>query len=495
MKTFVQVFSVSVLLLSPYGAAACRAADPKAPPTWRDGLRLLDSRSQADIVAAEHMLLQLSKQDNLPPEALCTLALLQLRQDKPAEALATVAALPSRYSASELQSTAALALRIQLYAALESDDGALADKAFKDLVRQIIAERANAERANVTDIRISTVTIAVVIAMLEVDRAQSPIAKRDRMIGYDCMLQSNLPGVSTAFITAYEQAKERSTELIRQFQLIEEKGIDAVAAENAARLEALNISLAQLTELKEMAAETFRNAREQTEQNTRDRRQIDRLISSINVRLRQPTPGHPGPQRRPPPPPPLPTSIYVDEYELRTEIEYQNANGQLVGVPVTREYRRSQADIDYERDAKYQRVLRDYERLQADYDRYITSYNQALKNWNEADRARRLELNNQRGEAEAKRAELLAENEQIKAEKSAAAKDVVQTRTAREQEEFELQLQAIALEAVRTQKIAGAFRPRNFPVLSWSQEKSLLLRSTQGHTSVISAPPTSSAVK
>lgn len=467
MKTL--IVWTSILL-----ALSCRPACLAAEPAWRDGLKLLDSSSPADIAAAEHLLLQATKAGAVPAEAFCTLALVQLRREKPAEALAALAQRTTRYGSDELKSTAALALRIKLYAALEIGDRDQADNAFKDLVRQIVAQSGDA-----IDLRFSAVSIGVVVAMLEAELAESPISKRDLKIASECMLQSTVPGVAVAFTSAHQQASEQTAELARQFLLINERGIEAIAAENAARLQSLDVTLAQLAEQKELAAEIFRNAREQTEQNTRDRRKVDRLIASIQAELRKPTPGHPGPQRRAPPPPPPPSSIFVNEYEIRTQIEYQNQNGQLVGIPVTREYRRNQSDIDYERDAKYQRVQQDYQRVQADYDRYLATYNQALKNWNEADGKRRQELGNQMAGAEAQRAELSAESERLKSEKSAAAEAVVRKRTAREQEEFELELQAIALAAARAQKPAMAFRPRHFPVLSWSQEKALLQRNAQ----------------
>ena len=452
------------------GARAQPATATRQTASWRDALRLLDSASPADIVAAESILRQAIAAGGAPAEAVCTLALVRLRQTEPTDALALVDGLATTYDPAELQSTRAVALRIRLCAALMIDDASQVDSAFKDLVRWIVAGAGDP-----TDLRFSAITIGVVEAMLEIDLAQSPITGRNLRIGRGCMLDSRVPGVASSYSAAYAQASERAGELARQFAMIADKGIEAVAAENAERLQSLDKSLGVLVQQKELTSEIFRNAREQTQQNTRDRRKLD---SQIAMKMRQPTPGHPGPQRPAPPPPPPRSTIGVEEFELRTDYDTIIRNGETIQIPVTRQVRRSQYDIGREREQKYQHVLRDYQQIRADYDRYAQNHQNALKSWTEADRLRRQNLAQQRGEFEAKRAELLAASERIKDEQRDTAKEFSAQRNEKEQEAFELELQSIALAAAAEQNIAGAFRPRNFPVVSWSQEKALLQRNT-----------------
>lgn len=441
-------------------------------PEWREGLRLLDSASPADVVAAESILRQAIARGGVPPDAVCTLALIRLRQNEPADALQLVSGLATQYAPDQLQAVQAQALRIRLCAALMLDDGRQADVAFKDLVRFIVAGSGDA-----IDLRYSAITIAVVVAMLEVDLASSPITTRDLNIGRDCMLNSKVHGVASAFSSAYAQASERAGELVRQFQSIADKGIEVVAAENQSRMLSLDQTLSELADHKELAAEIFRNAREQTQQNTRDRRKLEGEIAAINAKLRQATPGHPGPRRSAPPPPPPRQSIRVDEFETRTDWDYVLNNGEMVRVPVTREVRRPQYEIDRDRDRAYQNVLRDYERAREDYDRYSDNYRRALESWTQADQQRRQALDAERDAAEAKRAELISASESIKDQRRDIALEYSAKRSSKEQEAFELELQNIALAAVRHNTIAAAFRPRNFPVISWSQEKTLLQRS------------------
>lgn len=465
--------SFALLLLIMNWAPGGLAAQTRPAASWRDSLGLLDSSSPADTVAAESILRESIAHRDAPPEAICAFALVRLRQEESADALALISSLPTRYSAADLEKSQALALRVRLCAALMIRDAQQADSAFKDLVRLIVAETADP-----VDLRYGAITVAVVVAMLEPDLAKSPIAKRDLAIGRDCMLNCRIHGVASAYTSAYAQASDRAGELVRQFALIADKGLDAIAAEHQSRMQSLGNSLDDLALQKELAGEIFRNAREQTQQNTRDRRKLENQIATLMAKSRQATPGHPGPPRPAPPLPAHPSTIHVDEYETRTEWEYVIRNDTSFRVPVTRQVRRSQHEIDRERDLMYQRMLDDYKRVKDDYDRYARNYQTALKSWTEADGLRRLKLDDERAEAEAKRAELIASSELIKEQQRETAKEISAKRNEKEQEAFELELQGIALAAVQAQDIAEVFRPRNFPVISWSQEKALLQRNT-----------------
>lgn len=433
--------------------------------TWRAGLKLIDSTSLADVAAAESILKSVIKDSRAPAGADCALALVALRQDNPESALELVNALPKRFEAEELAQVRALTLRIRLYAALELENAAQANADFKDLVRWVVAGTGDP-----ADLRHSAITLGVVIAMLDADLAKSPISKHDLAIGRTCMLSSASSGVASGYTAAHAQASERTTELIKQFESIKQQGLAAIEANQAERLTELNKLGGALEEQKDLASEIYRNTKEQAGQNTRDQRKLYTQITSLQSQLRVPTPGHPGPQRNPPIQPNR-NQIYVDEYETFTDYEDRYTNGERYRVPVTRTRRRDQIDVDRDRNRLYQQVLREYQFHRDEYDRYSVGYQRALSSWTESDRTRRNKLDEEIAEAEAKRKELLDENERIKAEQKITAKGVLATRTVKQQEEFELQLQAIAIAATKAGNESSAFRPRNFPFMSWTQER------------------------
>lgn len=435
---------------------------------WREGLRLVDSNSLADIVAAESILKSAIQKSRPPAGADGALAIVELRQSRPESAIEILSDLPKRFEAHELTQMRLLNLRISLYAALELENAVQATAAFKDLVRSVVAESSD-----LVDLRHSAITLGVVIAMLEVDLAKSLISKHDLAIGQTCMLTSKVSGIASAYSAAHAQAGERSAELIRQFESIKQQGLAAVEAKHAERLKELNKLVSELEDQKELASEIYRNSKEQTGQNTRDQRKLHTQISAFQAQLRQPTAGHPGPQRTPPIPPNR-NRIVVNEFETITDYEDRYQNGERYRVAVNRIVRRDQSDIDRERDRLYRQMMSEFQFVRDEYDRYATNYQRALSSWTEADRTRRNKLSEQIAEAEAKRKELLNDTERIKAEQKITAKGVVATRTVKQQEEFELQLQAIAIASTKAGSESSAFRPRNFPVLSWTQERFLI---------------------
>lgn len=436
-----------------------------------EGLKLLDSASAADVVAAESMLREAIASGDASAETLCTLAMLRLRQGEARDAIELLERRSSSLNQDALAATQGLALRIDLCASLMTDDGPRAIAAFRNCVRHVVAAQADP-----VDLRYSAITVGVVVAMLEGHLAESKIPLRDLQIGRDCMLDSRVSGVGTAYASAYAEAHERAEELERQFEEIAARGIDAVAAENQARLAELDRSVDALSAQKELTSEIFRNARELTQQNTRDRRKLESQIAAIDMKLRQATPGHPGPQRPAPPPPPPRVSIQVEEIETRTQWETILRDGQLVPILVTRQFRRPQADIERDRDRQYERVLSDYQRIRDEYDRYAENHRQALESWTQADRSRRQALNEQRAAAETRRAELAAETDALKQQRRETAQQTSKLRNQKDQEAFEVELQSLALAAAGQQQIASAFRPPHFAVLSTTQEKALLQR-------------------
>lgn len=442
------------------------------PVDWRDGLKLIDTSSPADIMAARSILEQAGKKERLPAAAQCTLALCHLRQEEPGEALKALAEHASAYTAAEQETTRGLALRINLVAALMLEDASAAELAFKDLVRLVVAEKADQ-----LDLRLAAHSIGSTVAMLEIDLAKSPIPAKALAIGSERMLVSKVRGVEAAYRAAYGEDSERAGALMQSFELIADKGLDFVTADNAVRQATLKSRVLELDEQKKFTSEIIRNTQDQIDQNTLDQRKLAKEISALSAKERQPTPGHPGPKAPPPPPPPRRSTINVEEYEIRTDYEYFNdQNGQQIRRPVTRQVRRPQYEIDRERDAVYSGFLRDYEHQMADYRQYDTTYKAGLASWSEADRRRRQELSDKKAEAEARRAELIADSQEFKEEKKDSARQLKGKRTAQQQEEFELQIQSEALAAFQSGKTYTAFRPPHFSTILWSQEKVLLQR-------------------
>ncbi len=112
----------------------------------------------------------------------------------------------------------------------------------------------------------------------------------------------------------------------------------------------------------------------------------------------------------------------------------------------------------------------------ANYRIYETNYDTQLKTWTQNDLTRRKDLSERKAQAEADRDNLMQANKAIESEKKDFAKELREKRTAEEQEDFELRMMNIALEASAAGKPQSAFRPTNFNLLNLSQEKILLQR-------------------
>ncbi len=467
---FARVACLSLILACSLADSPVRAQEPQG--TWQDAVRLVDSTSLADIAAAISKLEPLTSPDRTiapPAGALVALALCQLRQADYDAAQATIKRINAQVTPTQLLPRRGALLRMSLIVALAREDAPAADAAFKDLVRMISAGQGDS-----IEQKLNASVIGTVVAMLSVDRANSPISPRVLQIGNEQLQNSKLRGVAAHYQAAFENNNERTEALVANFLRIEKDGIDAIAAELAQRQEALKQRAAELKDQKELTGEVIRNTREQTDQNTQDARKLASEINRINLKLRQPTPGHPGPKQQPPPPLPPLFSIPVEEYETQNDYDYVTQNGQTVRVPVTRTVRRSQAEIDRDRNLIYRRMRDEHNRLVADYKGYETQYNNLLASWQNEDLRRRKELNQEKAELEVKRDELLAANKAIKDDKVDSTKDLRIKRTETEQEQFEVELLEIAVQTYRDGQPHKAFRPQHFESLNWTQEKILL---------------------
>ena len=468
-----------VAVLSLFGCAllaAWPACAQDTRGTWQEAVRLLDSTSPADTVAAISKLEAIVSAEHTiapPPAALTTLALLQLRQQDYEAAAGTLKRLSEQYTPAQLQARRGAILRMSLIVALAREDAASAEAAFKDLVRSLASEQGDP-----IDQKLIATSIGTTVGMLGVARAKSPITSRVLQIGSDQMLMSKLRGVGVHYQAAHENSIERTQALVAHLVRIEKDGIDAVAAELAQRQEALKQRSSELLEQKELTGEVIRNTREQVDQNTHDIRKLAGDINRINLQLRQPTPGHPGPKRPAPRPLPSRLSIPVDEFEIINDYDTVVQNGQTVRVPVTRQVRRPQSEIDYERNRIYNQMRGEYDRAVSEYRAYDADYNQRMASWIGEDQRRRQELNKDKADLEIKRNDLVAANKAINDDKKESAKDLKVKRTAAEQEEFEVELLSIAVQAYRDGKPHSAFRPQHFEPLNWTQEKVLLQKET-----------------
>ncbi len=110
------------------------AQDMRGP--WQEALRLVDSASPADIVAAISKLEAVVSTEHTvapPPGALTTLALCQLRQQDYDAAARTLKRLATEYTAAQLQPRRGALLRMSLIVALAREDAAAADTISKTL--------------------------------------------------------------------------------------------------------------------------------------------------------------------------------------------------------------------------------------------------------------------------------------------------------------------------------------------------------------------------
>lgn len=449
------------------------ASAQEPPGTWQEAVRLVDSISPADTVAAIDKLQTVVGAEHTaaspPPAALTTLALLQLRQQDYEAVAQTLKRLTTHYSQAQLQPRRGAILRISLIVALMREDATAADTAYKDLVRMVASEQGDPN-----DLKLNAMSIGTVFGMLNVQRAQSPIGTRVLQIGNEQMQVSKLRGIGSNYQAAFEASNERAELLVANLIRIEKEGLEAVTAELERRQEALKQRALELQEQKALTGEVIRNTREQIDQNTQDVRQLARDINAINLKLRQQTPGHPGPKRQPPPPLPSVFSIPVEEYELQNDYDYVVQNGQSVRVPVTRQVRRPQYEIDRDRNRIYDRLRDEHARLMANYQTYDADYTKRLTSWMGEDQRRRTDLNKEKAELEVKRNNLVEANKAIKDEKKDTTKDLSIKRNETEQEEFEVELLDIAVQAHRAGKPHTAFRPQHFEPLNWTQEKILL---------------------
>ncbi len=453
-----------------FGLAAIYAQDTRG--TWHDALRLMDSSSQADLTAAiDKLRPSLDGDRTVPPpaEALITLAMCQLRQEDYSAADNTLKRLNTIYPSSSLTLRRGAVLRLNLVTALVREDAAAADAAFKDIVRLVIAEQSDP-----IDLKLNAAAIGTVVGMLGVKRAQSPISARVLQIGSDQITLAKTRGVATSYLAAFEESNERTEALVANLERIDKEGFDTVVANLEQRQAALKQKANELLEQKELTGEVIRNTREQEEQNTRDIRQLTRDINRITSDMAKPTPGHPGPKRSPPPPLPAARFIPVDEFETITDYDYVQQNGQSVRIPVSRQVRRPQAEIDREQDRIYRRLRDEHDRAMADYRTYETTYANLLANWQAEDVRRRKQLSADKAKLEAKRTDLQAANKAINDDKKDSTKELRLKRSAAEQEEFDVELLAIAVDAYRQGKPHQAFRPPHYAALNWTQEKVLL---------------------
>jgi hypothetical protein len=452
------------------GSSWLLAQDTRGP--WQDAVRLIDSASPADITAAIDKLQPIVSADRTltpPAAALTTLALCQLRQQDYAAATVTLERLTKLYTPTQQQARRGVALRIGLVTAIMRDDTVAADAAFKDLVRMVVAEQGDP-----IDLKLNAHLIGNVVGMLNAVPAKSPIPSRVLQIGNEQLLLSKIRGIATSYQASLEVSNERTEAIVANLARIDKEGIDAVAADLEQRQEKLKQRSTELKEQKELTGEVIRNTREQVEQNTQDIRQLARDINQINFKLRQPTPGHPGPKRAPPPPLPSPSLIPVDEYETDTFYDTIRQNGEWVRVPVTRQVRRSQSDIERDRDRIYRRMRDEYDRAMAEYRNYETTYVANLNSWMQEDQRRKADLNNEKAKLELKRSDLLAANKLISEDKKDSTKELRLKRTAAEQEEFEVEMLSIAVDAFRQGQPERAFRPNHFEPLNFTQERVLL---------------------
>ena len=463
---------VVLSLLASALVAARPAGAQDARGTWQEALRLVDSTSPADVVAAIGKLEAIVSAEHTvapPPAALTTLALFQLRQQDYEAAAGTLKRLATQFSPAQLQARRGAILRMSLVVALARDDAAAADAAFKDLVRMVASEQGDT-----IDHKLVATSIGTTVGMLGVARAQSPLNARVLQIGSEQMQSSKLRGVGVHYQAAHENSLERTEALLANLVRIEKEGLDAVAADLAQRLEVLKQRSSELLEQKELTGEVIRNTREQVDQNTLDIRKLASDINRINLQLRQPTPGHPGPKRDAPRPLPSARLIPVEEYETVNDYDTIIQNGQSVRVPVTRQVRRPQYEIDNERNRIYNQLRSEYDRAVAEYRNYEANYNRSLASWVGEDQRRRQELNKDKADLEVKRNDLVAANKAINDDKKESAKDLKIKRTQAEQEEFDVELLGIAVQASRDGKPHSAFRPQHFAPLNWTQEKVLL---------------------
>ncbi len=326
------------------------------------------------------------------------------------------------------------------------------------------------------ELRAHSQLLGTVCGMLHSSLAESPISVDYLKIAEQCLSESKVSEVKSRFKQGQQFASKRAESIEQTIELVGARAPDEVAVEQADRKAKLAEMGYEFTSTRDLMIEVVRNTREASRQNTLDRRKLADYVKKLNREWLIPTAGHPG---QPPiePRKPSKSAIRVDEYESKSDgyETKKDGNGNEYREKKYKEVKRSESDIERERNQIYSGLMAEYSVYKADFDRRIAIYIPLLNSWIEADRIRRQKLQEERVAAEARSDELLESNKQLREEATDLKSEFREQRSEVEILAEKYELTDIALQALASRSISSAFRPPYFELIDVEAEKFRLL--------------------
>ncbi len=472
MKYFALTVIFLAILLREFDSSRLSAQEATSASisTWTDAFKLLDSLSAEEAKRGESWLRKELAKSETPVEAAWALALFCVKRDDLTALDRVIKAIGQRYPNPPLPVAIAIE-RMTLSIALSQDDTASAEAAIRKIANAALNEQIPNE-----DRQLNASSIGAIVGMLESEVAQSPIAIETLNRVKETLAGAKKDDISGQFHFAYEAAKAKATQLADRLAAIEVSGIDPIKAELQELTNERESQLKSFEDGEEAMRLTKLNADEQTKANRVSIKRIQAYVTKLEQNWKVPTAGHPGPEK-PAPEKPLKSSIPVDVYEYKNEtVTETDSNGKQVQRTRNKQVRRSQSDIDHEREFKFARLMEIYRFKKAEYDEYIVEYRIVLATWIQADRDRREKLQEDKRNSLQQASDLNKQIDELDAGRAAAAKELAEMRTHLKQLENQRETLAEVVRAVAIQKPESSFRPGFFETVFVEKEKNRLLK-------------------
>jgi len=443
---------------------------------WLDAVKLLDSLSVDEAKRGEAWLRQELAKEETPVEAAWALTLFCIKRNDLAALERVIKAVGPRYPNPPMPVVIAME-RMKLSLALFQDDAVAAEASMKKLINA--AKNATVAKE---DRQLNATSIGAIVGMLESEAAQSPIALETLNQIKETMAAIKKDDISVQFDLAYESSKSKASLLTDKLATLEATGMDPIQAE----LQRLTNEQEKQSNAVEDAEEAMRlaklNADEQTKANRVSLKRIQAAVAKLEQNWKVPTAGHPGPEK-PAPEKPFKSSIPVDEYEYKNEtVTETDSTGKQVQRTRSTQVRRSQTEIDREREFKYARLIESYRFTKAEYDEFIFKYRNVLATWIQADRDRREKIQEDKRNSLQQASELSKQIDELDAERIAAVKELAGMRVHLRQLENGSEMLAEVVRTAATQKPESSFRPGFFETVFVEKEKSRLLKAFKKST-------------
>ena len=414
---------------------------------WQDTIVAMDRPTPEQGKQAEE-LLRKTLAEHAIPEAACILALFCSQRGDVNTANEVVKATLSKHPTMPATLRSMLG-RIQLWCAITEDNPAESERLFKAIVTVAI-QSSTPKEERVIDCLMS----GAIIGMLEHESAKSPIPIEVLDQGRKALESMNEKILKDTFYRSYQASKARQTRFVGWLDDCCIKTQEEVDALQAHREQEVQMAMKNVTAKKlqwELAKKEL-----QTRRSTGNK--MKARIRQIEQEWKLPTPGYPR------------------NYPIEPQYE--------LGLDMTRTITRTDANGTETKENKY--TSTEYQNRERDNDaiqkrnnekssRYyaaVRHYNDAVTAWHQRDQARKLALFNERKTTEQKiqswnQESTLIEKEQIDdqvPEVKRWQKTIVNVQD-------DIRLFEIVRDSVKNNRPQSIFRPKNFEILFYSEEK------------------------